>query len=341
MSDLLLKWLPPIIIVVIGFLAGLLIEKIVFKKLRGIPKKKKWKVVDYVISALKGMPILWCGIAGIFGAISLLPLSEHTLEFIQKFLAVIIIYSAVVVLARILTRLVKYHGEKAKLPSVTLFTTVTSIVVYVLGVLIILQTLGISITPIITALGIGGLAVALALQDTLSNLFAGFHIIASKEIKPGDYIRLNTGEEGYVVDITWRNTSIRALQNNMFIIPNAKLSSVIITNYYQPVQEMSVLVQVGVHYKSDLQKVEQVTIEVAKEVMKEVPGGVPEFEPFIRYHTFGDFSISFSVILRAKEPVDQYIITHEFVKRLHKRYNEEGIVIPFPIRTIYRGSKEL
>jgi small-conductance mechanosensitive channel len=77
-----------------------------------------------------------------------------------------------------------------------------------------------------------------------------------------------------------------------------------------------------------------VTVEVAQGVMRDVAGGVPEFEPFIRYHTFGDSSIDFTVILRAKEFVDQYLIKHEFVKRLHTRFNCEGIVIPFPIRTI-------
>jgi len=137
------------------------------------------------------------------------------------------------------------------------------------------------------------------------------------------------------MDISWRNTTIRQLPNNVVIVPNSKLASIIVTNYYLPQQEMSVLVQVGVGYDSDLEKVEKVTIEVAKEVMREVPGGVPEFEPFIRYHTFGDFSIDFTVILRAREFVDQYLVKHEFIKRLHRRYQQEGIEIPFPIRTIY------
>ena len=97
---------------------------------------------------------------------------------------------------------------------------------------------------------------------------------------------------------------------------------------------MAVLINVGVHYDSDLKKVEKVTCEVAKSVMKEVTGGVPEFDPFIRYHTFNAFSIDFTVILRAKEFVDQYLVKHEFVKRLHERYNKEGIIIPYPIRAI-------
>jgi small-conductance mechanosensitive channel len=225
------------------------------------------------------------------------------------------------------------HIEGA-LPATSLFANLTKLFVFLIGSLIILQTLNISVTPILTALGVGGLAVALALQDTLSNLFSGLQVIASRQVKPGDYVKLESGEEGYVTDITWRNTAIRALPNNMVIVPNSKLASGLVTNYYQPEKEIAVLVQVGVSYQSDLKKVEQVTIGVAKEVMCEVEGGTPEFEPFIRYHTFADFSVNFTVILRAREFTDQFLLKHEFIKRLHERYRKEGIEIPFPIRTL-------
>src|SRR4030066_2427909 len=125
------------------------------------------------------------------------------------------------------------------------------------------------------------------------------------------------------------------LPNNVVIVPNSKLVSSQITNFYLPEPELAVLVQVGVSYQSDLEKVERVTIEVAKQVLQEVEGGVKEFEPFIRYHTFNDISINFTVILRAKEYVHKYLITHEFIKRLHRRYQQEDIEIPFPIRTVY------
>jgi small-conductance mechanosensitive channel len=124
------------------------------------------------------------------------------------------------------------------------------------------------------------------------------------------------------------------LPNNVVLIPNDKLSKAIVVNYYLPDQELAVPVNVGVHYTSDLKKVERVTVEVAREVMKEVPGGVPQFEPVVRYHTLGDFSVNFTVVLRAKEFVDQYLIKHEFIKRLHERYAKEGICIPYPVRAI-------
>lgn len=124
------------------------------------------------------------------------------------------------------------------------------------------------------------------------------------------------------------------LPNNVVLVPNDKLTKVIITNYNLPDKELAVLVNMGVHYNSDLEKVEAITCEVAKEVMKEVKGGVPGFEPFIRYNAFGDSSINFTVIMRAKEFTDQYLIKHEFIKKLHRRYNREGIVLPYPIRAI-------
>jgi small-conductance mechanosensitive channel len=124
------------------------------------------------------------------------------------------------------------------------------------------------------------------------------------------------------------------LANNLVLVPNAKLAQAIVVNHHLPSHELAVLVEVGVDYASDLRHVERVVTEVGRQVMSDVSGGVSTFEPFIRYHTFADSSINFTVILRAKEFVDQYLIKHEFVKRLHTRFNHEGIVIPFPVRTI-------
>jgi len=208
------------------------------------------------------------------------------------------------------------------------------IIIFGLGFLMLLSSCGIAITPLIASLGIGSLAIALALQPSLENLFAGIQILFDKPIQVGQFIKLDSGEQGYVAKVGWRSTWIRMLPNNVVVIPNMQIVSNKLVNYYYPEQEMAVLVQVGVHYDSDLEHVEKVTVDVGEETMKEVKGGVPEFKPFIRYHTFNDFSINFTVILRCKEFVDNYFIKHEFIKRLHKRYAKEGITIPFPINAI-------
>jgi small-conductance mechanosensitive channel len=159
-------------------------------------------------------------------------------------------------------------------------------------------------------------------------------MIAAGQIRLGDYVRLDGGQDGYITDIGWRSTTIRMLANNLVLVPNAKLAQAVITNYDLPEPELAVLVDVGVDYASDLGHVERVTIEVARDVLRTTEGAVADFEPFIRYHTFGDSSVKFTVILRGTRFVSQYAIKHEFIKRLHQRYAAEGIIIPFPMRTL-------
>lgn len=326
----------PLAVFLITLSLGYVLRKIIFIRLTRWGTKTKSQIDDIIISSMKGPFIIWFLMLGIYFALGSSKLPENLAHIINRTLLVLGIFSITFVLANITSKLIKIYSAKIKtvLPVTSLTQNISRIIIFGIGILIILHSLGISITPILATLGVGGLAVALALQDTISNLFAGFHIIIAKQIRVGDYIKLESGEEGYVTDINWRTTKIKMLPNNVVLVPNDKLTKAIITNYYLPDKEMAVLVNLGVHYNSDLNKAEKVTVEVAREVMKEIPGGVPEFEPFIRYHTFADFSINFTVILRAKEFVDQYLIKHEFIKRLHERYAKEGIVIPYPIRAI-------
>jgi len=268
---------------------------------------------------------------------AVLPSEEMPLlKFADEALLVLFILSTTLVLSHISTELIRAYSSKKKTtaPLSSLTQNISRVVIITVGALLILSALGVSITPALGALGIGGLAVALALQATLANFFSGLSIVMAGQIKVGNYIELDSGQEGYVTDINWRTTKIRMLPNNIVLIPNEKLTKSIVTNYNLPEKQMAVLVQVGVHYNSDLKKVEKVTCDVAKEIMHEVNGAVTEFDPFIRYHTFADFSINFTVILRAKEFVDKYLTKHEFIKKLHARYAKEGIIIPYPIRAI-------
>jgi len=181
------------------------------------------------------------------------------------------------------------------------------------------------------------LFIALALQSTLSNFFAGLNILSDRQIEVGDFVELEgTDLSGFVEDIGWRSTRIRTLPNTLVIIPNSKLAETTIINRSKPVPEMSVIIQCGVDYRSDLAKVEKVTIEVAKEIQKTVPGAIKTFEPFIRYHTFGDSNINFSIIIRIEKPIDKYLVTHEFIKALKASYDQEGIEISWPIRKLYQ-----
>ncbi len=337
MHEKMTQLLVPLILAVGGFLVGIVVEKLVLARLKRIATRTKWEWDEIVINSLRWMPTLWFVIVGVRMAVHKAQVSPSFLTNFDKAMVVLIIVSVTVILGRILSGMVQFFAKRAKgaFPATSIFAHFTTALIFIIGVLVILQWLKIPVAPILGALGIGGLAVALALQDTLSNLFAGLQIIGSRKVRPGDYIKLDSGEEGYVTDITWRNTTIRAIHNNMIIVPNAKLASAVTVNFNLPQREMALRVEVGVSYDSDLKEVEKITIEVAKQILNEVEGGAPEFEPFIRYHTFADFSINFTVIIYVKEFFSQYVIKHEFIKRLHARFNEKGIEIPFPIRTVY------
>ncbi len=319
-----------------GTLAGLLFEKLALKRLYHTVSRTSWDGDEIVVYSLRHVVTVWFALASIYFVILRRDIEPALAELLKDALLIAFVISVAVVTARIAAGLVRLYFSRVQgLPSSSLITNVLRTIIAALAALVILQSLGVRITPVLGALGIGGLAVALALQETLANLFAGIVIILSRQLRPHDFVKLSSGEEGYVQDISWRNTTIRELPNNMIIVPNSELASSIVTNYYQPARQMSVLLNVGVSYDSDLEHVEEVTVAVATEVMAEIEGGVPESRPFIRYNNFGDFSIDFTVIMQTSEVVSQYLIKHEFIKRLHRRYGEEGIEIPFPIRTIH------
>ncbi len=329
------KYFMPAVFVVGGLVVGFVLEKILIRRLNRLIQGTRFKFDDFIIRAFKRMGILWFTLAGIHFAVDELHLKRKYAVPIDKILLILVILSATVVLARISVGFINFYFKRMEYPSTTLFANVSYLIILIIGTLVALSALDISITPILTALGIGGLAAALALQDTLSNLFAGIQIIASKKIKPGDYVKIESGTEGYITDIAWRNTIIRTLSNNVVIVPNNKVSQTIVTNLYEPSREITVVVPVGVSYTSDLARVERVTVDVARSVMKDVAGGIDDFEPVVRFTELSDFAVRFNAVLKVREYTDQYLVIHEFIKRLFVRYKEEGIEIPFPTREVY------
>ncbi len=208
-------------------------------------------------------------------------------------------------------------------------------IIYAIGFLMILNYFQIDITPLITALGLATLAVGLALQSTLANFFAGVHLLSDRPISVGDYIELDESTGGTILDIGWRSTRIQTLADNLLIIPNAKLADSNIINYSEPKRDLSIFVPCGVDYGSDLEFVQKVTIEVAKNIQQTTDGAVVDFEPIVRFREFGDSNITMLIILRVSSPLKRFYVRTEFMKSLKKRYDDEGIEISWPIRKIY------
>ncbi len=210
---------------------------------------------------------------------------------------------------------------------------VIPISVYAIGGLIVLDMLGVSISPLLGGLGITGLAVALGLQPTLSNFFAGTNILSEGMFSDGDYIEIQGGPAGYVEAVGMRSTKIRTWLNNFVVIPNSVLASSIMVNYSRPDPRMNVLVSCGVSYDSDLPRVNEVALEVAHETIAANPEAEKE-DPWFGFERFGDSNIDFWVFLQAQDRIGSFIVTNDLIKRLHARFQQEGIEINYPVRKV-------
>ena len=211
---------------------------------------------------------------------------------------------------------------------------VLPITIYAAGALVAIDSIGISISPILAGLGIGGLAVALAVQPTLSNFFAGTYVVTEGELKEGDFIELEGGPSGYVEEVGWRSTKIRSRFNNLVIIPNSRMAESIVTNYFSPTPAMNVIVTGGVAYESNLVDVEKYALEEARTVIAESEKAIKGTEPSFGFSNFGDSNVDFYVFLQAIDRAGTFGLRSELIKRIHDRFNREGIEINYPVRKL-------
>jgi len=306
-------------------LLGLILQRVFASRLRALTRQTASAWDDILVESLHGVLVLWLVLVGLAVILKFIPLRPDVLKIVQRAIGVVGIVSAVIFASRLARKAIHvYVDRKVEVPT-SIFKNSASAAISLVGLLIVLDYLGVPVTSLLTALGVGGLAVALALQDTMSNLFAGLNILMTHNIRPGDYVRMDSGEEGVVCDITWRNTTIRAPEDNLVIVPNVKLGGAIVTNTHLPDEEMGLFVPVTVAFDNDLDKVERVTLEVAREAMAGPGLTVPGFEPKVRVGAYTDLGVRLTVVLRLKEYQDQYPLRHDLLKRLHSRYKAEGI----------------
>jgi small-conductance mechanosensitive channel len=256
---------------------------------------------------------------------------------ISVLLEIAVILSVTITVSNIFTTLVQTASERRALGGAVtgLGQSVARGVVFITGLLVLLSALGIQIAPILTALGVGGLAVALALQDTLSNLFAGVHLLADKPIRVGDYVKVADNVEGHVVDIGWRSTRVRMLQNVVVTIPNKRVAESTITNYDMPESRLAVPIRIAVDYGADAELVERILLEESTRAVAEVPGLLGEPAPSARLIPgFGEYSLDFTLAVHVKSFTDQFVVQHELRKRVLTRLAAEGVRIPVQVRGV-------
>jgi small-conductance mechanosensitive channel len=332
----------PLALLLATVLLGLLARRIVFGVLKRWAKSADSQLDVLVIDTLRRPILLWLVILGIHIATQNSEIPRRYLQYIPKTLTVLWGLSVTIALSHFAGNMVRFYGNTARgsRAVASLTQKLVQLSILLLGILWLLKVVfDFSLTPLVTTLGVGGLAVALALQDTLSNLFAGFYVSVSGLVRIGDYIRLDTGNEGYISDIAWRCTTMRTRQNNLVVIPNNKLGQAIFTNYFLPDGRIVASILCGVGQDADIERVESLLLDEAANGAKEIESVLSAPPPAIRFNPGPwDDSLIFQVTFSVTQFADIPLARSEIRKRIFKRMRAEGIPVHFAVNSVPSAS---
>jgi small-conductance mechanosensitive channel len=316
---------------------------LVFNRLlKTLTRKTRTTLDDLIINALSRPIFYLVLVQGFYVALTSLTVLDRYQVYVNKVWILAIIAVLAYGVQRVVAALLTWYGQEFSRKTkgtlddrlVPILRRIVSVVIYAVALMIILDDLGVAISPLITGLGLGGLAVALALQPTLTNFIASAYIVSEARIGVGDRIQVEGGPTGIVEDIGWRTTKLRNPQNNLITVPNSKLADSIVTNFQIPEPAVTAVVSCGVSYESDLEHVRQVTLDVVRQLVNESPDSVKEFQPRVLFYEFSDSNINFRTIFQAKDYVSQFPLIDAFISRLHRRFAVEGIEINYPVRKL-------
>jgi len=293
---------------------------------------------EFVFALLEPLPTPLLILAALYTAIEEFNLPHRWDHIASQAILVLVIIVLFFFPARVINLFLS--GMARKQPQLEKVTQPANFLIKVLfslvAVVVVLENLGVHLTAVWTTLGVGSVAVALALQDTLGNFFAGLYILADHPIKLNDYIRLDSGQEGFVTRIGWRSTLLRTGQNNLVVVPNSTLAKAVITNFSLPEERLLASVQVSVACDADARRVERLLTEIATGLAQEGFGGAltDPAPSALLIPGFGPSSLDFTVSMNVRRFADQGGVQSELRKRILERFAKERIEMPFPTRAL-------
>lgn len=322
-----------LLFIVIAVIANLFITKLI-KRITGFTRTD---VDDRIIELIHKPLFFTVLLVGIVLSISYLELPQKAIFSIRG-----LIYSAVIItwiftLVRIFNVFFEYILQKQtdvtglRKDIVPFVENLFKIVIVIAALMALFSIWKINITPLIASAGIAGAAVAFAAKDTMANFIGGISLFADKPFKIGDYIILDQGERGEVVEIGIRSTRIKTRDDILITIPNSIIANTKIINESAPVPKFRIRIPVSVAYGSDIDHVEKVLLDIASKNA----GVVSDPESRVRFRTFGDSSLNFELLCWTKEPALRGRTLHELNSAIYKTFNEMGIKIPFPQRDVH------
>ena len=348
------KWLPQVwafmneskvigaIVIVVAFaILAWLADFLINRVLTGLVRKSKFRLDDQILEILH-RPV-WVSVV-LVGAITAVqwisprpPFTFILTALLKSLLVLIWAFTINRVILRIMEDLISHWRQAGREGSeiIGLVGNITRIFVLAGGIFLLLSMWKINITPLLASAGIAGVAVALAAKETLSNFFGGVTVLLDQPYKVGDYIVLDSGERGEVVDIGLRSTRILTRDDVQISIPNGIITNTKVINESAPEPRFRVRIKVGVAYGSDIDQVEDILLNVARNN----PHLSPQPEPRVRFRVFGDSSLDFELLCWAHQPHDKGRIIHELNREIYKAFGQSGIVIPFPQRDVHVHSQ--
>jgi small-conductance mechanosensitive channel len=322
-----LLWVESVILFAFIFIIGFLFKRYVARLIQNLLAKVGLVLNDKIVVMTRTYVSLWFFLIALYVSILKSPLNTKSI-IIGRVFYVVFAFSIVTLIASIVSKFLQRTIQER------IASNILKFFITLIGLVLILNQVGVKLTPILTALGIGSVAVALALQDTLANLFAGINILASKQIAKDDYIKLDSGQEGRVVEVNWRTTLIKEIYNTTIVIPNSKISSAIVSSYHFKKSEVTGSIVCSIAYGSNLDRVEEVAKYAAKEIMNKYDSASKIYEPVVQFTDFAESSINFILYFRVKTVYAKAFIKSEVLKNLYRKFNDEGIEIPFPQRVV-------
>jgi len=277
--------------------------------------------------ALRGQPEIWSVliVMAVFKPFHFVT-GKPTI-WIDRSVTALAILSVTLFFARLAGWLIRAYISKdsTNVPSGSIFVNLARFLIWAVGITFMLGALGVAIGPLVASLGVVGLAVSLGLQDTLANFFGGLQMTTSRQIQPGDYIRLSTLEEGTVLDVTWRNTTLRSPSNDQVIVPNAVIAKAQVTNFTAVDEEHTLALPFTVAYGSDLDEVKRVAEKVARQVRDERAEAVKEFEPACRIRSFGPDGVAAAISIRVVRYQSRLPVVDELGRCLYAELRDSGV----------------
>lgn len=341
-DNFVLFWIKEILIAVVIFalfwIGSLAIRIFLTKLAPRLTSFTRTDLDDRILQRITPPACLLVVLAGLYYAVKSLPFPEtaHIAAAGTVFILNIVVLTNISwrVLDEVLSwygnRLAERHGTGVDRQVIPPLEKLITIFLIGIALMITLKHFNYDILSVVTALGIGSLAIGMAAKDTLANMISGFTLMVDRPFRIGDRIKLASGQWGDVSDIGLRTTKIKTVDNTVLIIPNSELCNTTLINLAFPDVRGKGKVDIGVGYDSNVEQVKRILVEIALAATDVLSEPAPE----AYFTAFGDSGLNMSLFFWVDDYTKTFAVTDMINEQIINRFRVEGITIPYPTRTV-------